>query len=99
MADACTNNSVLQIFCKVINYYVHTYVKVFNWYIYYFISGGFIIIGVIIYGAEAEYVYAEFSGAFGITIIAGIVSLVAGILCLLDWMGKSMWNMFYNMLG
>lgn len=52
------------------------------------VSGGFIIIGIIIYGAEAEGILDEYSGAFAITIIAGIIALVAGILALLDWMGK-----------
>ncbi|XP_060591210.1 uncharacterized protein LOC132746150 [Ruditapes philippinarum] len=51
-----------------------------------FCSCGFIIIGVIIYGAESEGWLAEYSGAFALAIIAGIVALVAGVLCLLDWM-------------
>ncbi|XP_060591209.1 uncharacterized protein LOC132746149 [Ruditapes philippinarum] len=55
-----------------------------------FCACGFIIVGIIIYGAEAEGIYAEFSGAFAITIIAGIISLAAGVLWLLDWMGKAM---------
>lgn len=54
------------------------------------IAGGFIIIGIIIYGAEAKGFLAEYSGAFAITIIAGIVCLAAGVVCLLDWMGKGM---------
>ena len=60
-----------------------------NWHIlvkYLFVSVGFIIIGIIIYGAEST--TNDYSGAFAITIIAGIIALVAGILGLLDWMGK-----------
>ncbi|XP_045208450.2 uncharacterized protein LOC123560299 [Mercenaria mercenaria] len=55
-----------------------------------FCACGFIIIGIIIYGAEASSVYAEYSGAFAVAIIAGIICLAAGILVLLDWMGKTM---------
>ncbi|XP_045209928.1 uncharacterized protein LOC123561540 [Mercenaria mercenaria] len=61
--------------------------KLINW-ILCFCACGFIIIGIIIYGAEASGVLEEYSGAFAITIIAGIVALVAGVVCLLDWMGK-----------
>lgn len=59
--------------------------KLINW-ILCFCACGFIIIGIIIYGAESP--TSDFSGAFAITIIAGIIALVAGILGLLDWMGK-----------
>ncbi|XP_053372722.1 uncharacterized protein LOC123561541 [Mercenaria mercenaria] len=61
--------------------------KLINW-ILCFCACGFIIIGIIIYGAEASGVFEEYSGAFAITIISGIVALVAGVVCLLDWMGK-----------
>ncbi|KAL4229493.1 hypothetical protein ACF0H5_012533 [Mactra antiquata] len=54
-----------------------------------FCAFGFIIIGIIIYGAEATHLLKEYSGAFAITIIAGLVCLAAGVLGLLDWMGKS----------
>lgn len=63
--------------------------KLVSW-ILCFCACGFIIIGIIIYGAEADGYFADYSGAFAITIIAGIVCLAAGVLCLLDWMGKSM---------
>lgn len=53
-----------------------------------FCAFGFIIIGIIIFGAEVPNPYDDhLSGAFAITIIAGIVSLAAGILVLLDWLG------------
>ncbi|XP_052806415.1 uncharacterized protein LOC128235650 [Mya arenaria] len=53
-----------------------------------FCACGCILLGVIIWGAEAFYPYDEYSGSFALAIICSIVMLVAGILGLLDWMGK-----------
>ncbi|XP_052252646.1 uncharacterized protein LOC127859340 isoform X2 [Dreissena polymorpha] len=53
-----------------------------------FCACGFIIVGIIIYGAKSYLVFAEYSGAFALAIIAGIIMAVAGILGLMDWMNK-----------
>jgi flagellar basal body-associated protein FliL len=53
------------------------------------ILGAVIITGIIIYGAKVYTVTNhKYSGAFAITIVAGIVILIAGVMVLLDWMGK-----------
>ena len=51
-------------------------------------KGGVIIVGIIIYGAKNYSVFAVYSGAFALAIIAGIIMAVAGILGLMDWMNK-----------
>ncbi|XP_060591202.1 uncharacterized protein LOC132746142 [Ruditapes philippinarum] len=62
--------------------------KLVNW-ILCFSSCGFIIIGVTIYKTKSRDYLSDISSAFTLAIISGIAALVAGVVCLMDWIKQS----------